>query len=173
MKTWLVALAVITATPAAAANLLANGDFETGTTTGWTRTTFAGSNGTSGVYTNGANAPVSGLGTTINGAGGRFVYLTGQGGPGAYELRQSFTLSSAKTVMISFDHFANNFAGTTITGNGLNPFAGRAVQFALADLILASTPTFNNSSAIQTFYSGADAGPNPHGWTSYTNDREA
>lgn len=168
MKTAILALAMLAAAPATAANLLTNGGFEAGSTAGWTSTIFTGSNGTAGVYTNGSNAPVSGLPTTVNAAGGNYVYLTGQGGPGAYELRQSFTLTSAATVTIKFDHFANNFAGVVYNQNGLDPFAGVPVEFALVDLILTSTPNFDNSSPIQTFYSGSDAGGNPNPWTTYS-----
>lgn len=156
------------AMPAMAANLLTNGGFESGSLAGWTQTINPSSNGTSGVYANGANAPVSGLSTTVNGSGGNFVYLTGQGGPGAYEVRQSFTLASAQTVTISFDHFANNYGGPVIDGNGLNPFAGLPVQFALVDLIPGATGAFSTAGQIQSFYSGADGGSNPNPWTSYS-----
>ena len=156
------------AMPAMAANLLTNGGFETGTLAGWTQTIAPSSNGTSGVYANGANAPISGQSTTVNAGGGNFVYLTGQGGPGAYEVRQSFTLSSAQTVTIKFDHFANNYGGQVFSGNGLDPFAGPPVQFALVDLIAASTGAFSTAGQIQSFYSGADGGANPNPWTSYS-----
>ena len=156
------------AMPAMAANLLTNSGFESGSLAGWTQTTAPGSNGTSGVYANGANAPTSGQSTSLNTSGGNFVYLTGQGGPGAYELRQSFTLGSAQTVTIKFDHFANNYASQVFAGNGLDPFAGPAVQFALVDLISASTGVFSTAGQIQSFYSGADGGTNPNPWTSYS-----
>ncbi|WP_310475831.1 PEPxxWA-CTERM sorting domain-containing protein [Sandarakinorhabdus sp.] len=156
------------AMPAMAANLLTNGDFESGSVAGWTQTIAGNSSGTSGVYANGANAPFSGLSTTVNANGGNFVYLTGQNGPGAYELRQAFTLASAQTVTIKFDHFANNYGGAVFSGNGLDPFAGPPVQFALVDLIAASTGAFDTAGQIQSFYSGADGGTNPNPWTSYS-----
>ena len=131
------------AMPAMAANLRTNGDFENGSLSGWTQTILGNSNGTSGVYANGANAPFSGQATTVNANGGSFVYLTGQSGGGAYELRQSFTLASAQTITIKFDHFANDYNGSVVTGNGLDPFAGLPVQLALVDLILSSTDTFS------------------------------
>ena len=156
------------AMPAMAANLLTNGGFESGSLAGWTQAIAPSSNGTGGVYANGANAPISGQSTALNAGGGNFVYLTGQGGPGAYEIRQSFTLASAQTVTIKFDHFANNYGGQVFDGNGLDPFAGPAVQFALVDLIAASTGAFSTAGQIQSFYSGADGGTNPNPWTSYS-----
>lgn len=156
------------AMPAMAANLLTNGGFESGTAAGWIQSTAPSSNGTAGVFANGANAPVSGLSTTVNAGGGNFVYLTGQGGPGGYELRQSFTLANAQIVTIKFDHFANNYGGAVFSGNGLDPFAGPPVQFALVDLISASTGAFSTAGQIQSFFSGADGGSNPNPWTSYS-----
>jgi hypothetical protein len=156
------------AMPAMAANLLTNGGFESGSLAGWTQTIAPSSNGTSGVYANGSNAPNSGQSTTVNANGGNFVYLTGQGGPGAYEIRQSFTLASAQTVTVKFDHFANNYGGQVFSGNGLDPFAGQPVQFALVDLIPGATGAFSTAGQIQSFYSGADGGANPNPWTSYS-----
>ncbi|WP_426169213.1 PEPxxWA-CTERM sorting domain-containing protein [Sandarakinorhabdus sp. DWP1-3-1] len=160
--------AAFIAGPALAANLLTNGDFETGDLSGWSLTVNPSSFGTGGIYANGANAPTSGNSTATNPTGGSFVYLTGQGGAGAYELRQAFTLASATTITIKFDHFANDYSGTVFTGNGLDPFLGDPVQLALVDLIDASTPSFGTGGVLQTFYSGADAGANPNPWTSYS-----
>lgn len=47
------------AVPASAANLIVNGDFETGSLAGWTLNTAATSSGVGAVIANGGAAPVS------------------------------------------------------------------------------------------------------------------
>ena len=69
MKSWLLAAALLTvAAPAAAANLITNGNFETGTLAGWTLATSGSRNWY--VIGNGAGTALNGFGTpTLAGAG--------------------------------------------------------------------------------------------------------
>ena len=84
LRTIVKALAVVvtSATLAAAApiELVANGDFETGSLTGWTVTDQAGGSGTWFIGTPGSTTPMSGLPTAVNPAGGSFYAVTDQGG---------------------------------------------------------------------------------------------
>ena len=83
-------LALIAA-PASAAQLLTNGDFETGTYAGWTALNAPASNGSIQLDTPGSTTPVSGMATAANALGGWFYSVTDQSGPGAYALLQTFT----------------------------------------------------------------------------------
>lgn len=71
----LVAAAGVTiAGPGLAAELLANGNFETGTFAGWsTFDTGGGAANSYFVIPNGGNLPASGQGTQVNPGGGNFV----------------------------------------------------------------------------------------------------
>lgn len=97
-----------------AANIIVNGDFETGNLSGWSNATnryYADSN-------NGGTTPASGRPSPINANGGNFFAVGDQNNSGATVLSQSFTVSGA-TVSISFDWFNNTYfghTGTNLTG---------------------------------------------------------
>ena len=166
-----LALAVApTLSAASIIQLLTNGGFETGDFTGWATYTQSGSGGTISVST-GTSAPASGE-TTVGPASGSFYALTDQGGGGAYALAQSFTVpGDATDVVVSFDLFANDYAG--VVDVGPLDHTAPAVEFATADLLIGSA-AINSTAAgdvIQNFYQGADnlsANPNPY--TSYSFD---
>ncbi|HEX4135864.1 MAG TPA: PEP-CTERM sorting domain-containing protein [Bryobacteraceae bacterium] len=144
--------------------LLTNGGFETGDFTGWNAQAAPGSGGAWAVSST-TLAPISGE-LTAGPASGSFYAVTGQAGPGAYALTQSFTVAPGATdVVLSFDLFANDFAGTIIPGP-LN-YTDSDVQFATADLLTGTADPFSTAPAdvIQNFYTGADntdGGPAPY-----------
>ena len=129
------------------ANLLKNGDFETGTYAGWTTSVETGSNGNLTVVpNNGGNAPISGLPYAFNSNGGNFFSITNQTGQGSYALTQSFTISAGSgPISYSFDMFANNQAGVnSANGRDFNVFPN---QNAVADIILGSADPFTNAAS--------------------------
>ena len=165
-----VALAVTTiAAGGAQANLIVNGDFETGGYTGWSTNVEAGSNGNLFVVANnGGSSPVSGFNYALNGAGGNFFSITDQGGQGSYSLTQSFTLATASKVTISFDLFANNQVGVDF--NNGRDYNTSPNQNAEADLLVGGADPFTNAAGdiVSVLYGpGSDgAGANP--WKSYS-----
>jgi hypothetical protein len=156
------------ATVASGNNLFVNGGFETGDFTGWTASVEGGSQGSLFVQS-GTGTPISGN-STVGPSSGNFYALTDQGGGGAYALTQSFTVGAGFNGVLSFDLFANDYAGTTIVGPLTH--TGGAVEFATVDLLTGGADPFSTAPAdvLQNFYSGSDAGANPNPFTTYTFD---
>jgi hypothetical protein len=171
------ALLIAMSGPAAAVQLLINGDFETGTYAGWSANVQAGSFGDLFLATPGANSPASGNATAPNALGGNFYSVTDQGGGGAYALVQSFTVPlGATSVILSFQMFANDQSGVgpIINPAGLDYTAG-ANQHALVDILINGAGAFTNAASdiVTTLYQGIDAGPNPNPYTNYLFDLTA
>lgn len=163
------AVLLAVASPAAAANLIVNGDFETGSYAGWTTSVEASSSGNLLLETYDGVSPISGFAYQNNAAGGRYFSITDQTGPGAYSLTQAFTLATMTIVTISFDHFANDSTGNPINNGRLSSLG--ANQNAVVDLLTGTADAFTENAAdiVATFYGpGADAGANPNPWATYS-----
>lgn len=168
------ALGFAAAQPAAAVELLINGDFETGAFPAWTVDNRAGSSGTWFIDTPGSTTPTSGHTTSAAGGGphGSFYAVTDQGGPGTHVLRQSFTVAPGSTsVKLSFDMFVNDYdAGPIIGAQGLD-HNGAANQHARVDILSAGATAFDTGAGVLgNFYQGVDAGTDPHAFTHYVFD---
>jgi hypothetical protein len=163
---------ILASTFAQADSLIINGNFETGIA-GWTTSVQIGSAGNVFIASNnGGNAPLSNNSYALNPSGGNFFALTDQEGPGSYSLTQSFTVAPGTIgVTVSFDLFANNYADTVHSGRD---FATPALtQNAEVDILLGGANPFTNNAAdiVSVLYGpGADTGPNPNPWTSYSID---
>jgi hypothetical protein len=163
---------ILASTFAHADSLIINGNFETGTLAGWTKSVQIGSGGDVFVASNnGGPTPLSGLPYALNPSGGNFFALTDQGGPGSYSLTQSFTVAAGTIdVVVSFDLFANNYGIETF--NNLRDFATPVLtQNAEVDILLGGANPFTNNAAdiVRVLYGpGADTGENPNPWTSYS-----
>jgi len=154
-----------------AAALLVNGGFETGNFSGWTVVSQAGSfPGSNFFVLNGTALPQSGL-TTAGPATGLFYAVSDQSGSGTHAVIQSFTVAAgASSVVLSFNLFVNSYGGTFVNPIGLD-FTDGANQYARVDILAAGASALDTGAGVlQNFYLGADAGANPHGYTSYAFD---
>jgi hypothetical protein len=157
---------------AQAIELLLNGNFETGSFSGWTVNDLLGSSGSFFVDAPGTTTPLSSHSTIGSVANGNFYAVTDQTGPGTHALRQSFTVGAGtSSVVLSFDLFANDYdSGPIINPAGLTHTAG-ANQHARVDILTASAGAFDvGSSVLSTYYLGVDAGADPHPFTHYSFD---
>jgi len=162
--------------PATADSLITNGNFETGIA-GWTKSVQFGSDGNIFIVpntNNGGTSPQNGNPYAFNPNGGNSFAITDGQGPGSYSLTQSFTVAPGTIdVTVSFDLFANNYADTFIdTINGSRDFSTPVLsQNAEVDILLGGADPFTNSAVdiVKVLYGpGADTGPNPNPWTSYS-----
>ncbi len=171
-KKALIAFAAVltAASTTQAAELLSNGDFETGDLTGWTVADQAGGSGST--YNNtGTSTPISFL-VTVGASGGNYYAVTDQGGPGAHALLQSFTVAAGASTQLSFDMFANDQSGfgPIINPAGLD-YTASPNQHARVDILDGAAGPFDTGAGVlANFYLGVDAGPNPHAYTPYSFD---
>ena len=151
--------------------LLVNGGFETGSLSGWTVASQAGSFPGSNFFAlSGTAVPQSGI-TTVGPATGSFYAVSDGSGSEAHALIQPFTVSSpASSVLLSFSLFVNSFGGTVINPIGLD-FTDGANQHARVDILASGASAFDTGAGVlRNFYLGTDAGTNPHAYTNYTFD---
>jgi hypothetical protein len=165
---FLMVVVFLTASLAAAGELIVNGGFETGDFTGWSANVEGGSDGNLFVSST-TTSPDSGL-SNAGPASGTYFGLSDQGGGGAYALDQSFTVAPGQNVVLSFDMFVNDYAGTVITGP--LDYGSGPIEFGTVDLLAGGTNPFSTTTGVlQNFYLGADnlAG-NPNPYQSYSFD---
>jgi hypothetical protein len=174
---WALSLVVVligsvAAAPAASASpLLLNGDFEAGLAN-WTVFNQAGANGSWFSDTPGTTLPLSGLTTSAAGGSphGSLYAVTDQGGPGTHALLQSFTVTPASTVVLTFDMFVNNYATVTVNNGALN-FQIVPSQYGRVDILTAGAGALDTGgNVVANLFAGADLGANPHPFTSYVFD---
>ena len=153
----------------ARANLLVNGDFETGTYAGWNVFDQAGGSGTWFLDTPGTTSPLAGFATAPNGAGGNFYAVTDQTGPGCHVLLQSFTLASGGLVNLSWQMFVNSQDGSFNPGD-LN-YNTVPSEYGRVDLLTGAAAPFSTAGVdvLNTFYAGNDPqGSNPNPYAPYS-----
>ena len=150
--------------------LITNGGFETGSFSGWTVVSQAGSTGNFFVLS-GDTTPLSGS-ATVGPASGSFYAVSDQTGPSALVLLQPFTVSGPlSSVVLSFSMFANSYGEVSINAGGLDYTVAGANQHARVDILSSgATPFDTGSGVLANFFLGADSGPNPHAYTNYSFD---
>jgi hypothetical protein len=142
MKKTLLLLALIFSCRNVKANLITNGNFESGLA-GWTVTNEAGSfAGSNWFAQTGTLSPASGLVVPAPPQGLRAA-MTDQGGPGSHVLMQSFVVPGGLTaVQVSFLLFIGNRAGAFATPNSLD-FNVFPNQQARVDILTAGGTAFD------------------------------
>lgn len=171
------AAALAFAGSAEAIELITNGDFETGTTAGWTVTNLAPGSGDIFISTPGSATPVSGSLTSATGGSGSFgsfYAVSDQSGPGTHALSQTFTLPAATTVAtLHFDMFVNDSDGGPIVDPIGLDHNGPDNQHARVDVLTAGAAALSTapSDVVANLYLGVDPqGSNPNPFTAYAFD---
>ena len=132
-----------------AAQLITNGDFETGSLAGWTTVGTGCCSNNFYLIGNGANAPASGLPTQVNPAGGNYAAVSDQYGTGGEALLQSFTTPGGP-LTLKFDWFDNDHNGQFGTAIDGSEQTGRV------DILGASASPFDvGSGVVQNLLLGA------------------
>lgn len=174
-----VSLAIVVSVtgPAQAVELITNGDFETGTTAGWTVTNLMPGSGDFFIGTPGAPTPLSGFATSgVGGSGsfGSFYAITDQTGPGTHEILQSFTLPALTTsAMLTFDMFVNDSDGGPIVDPLGLDHTGAPNQHARVDILTAGALPLSTAGGdvVANLYIGNDPqASNPNPFTAYSID---
>lgn len=140
----------------AMANLITNGDFESGSLAGWTTASTGDPSNNFYLIANGANAPVSGASTQVNAGGGRFVAVSDQTNPGGEVLLQSFTTTGG-TLTLKFDYFDNSHYGNGQFGTAIDG----SVQTARVDILSAHATAFDVGSGVVENLLIGTQGPQP------------
>ena len=153
------------------ASVLINGDFETGSLSGWTITNQAGGNGNWYADTPGTTTPASVLPTSSSGgtAHGTTYAVTDQIGIGSHSLTQLFTVGSTSSALLIWDMFINNYGGSTV-GTGLN-FNVRPTQVGRVDILTSTAGAFDvGTGVLQTCFLGGAGGGIPNAFSTNTCD---
>jgi len=133
-----LAIGCVAVSPARAANIIANGDFEAGFT-GWTRVDQTGGDGAFLLQT-GTTSPVNGNSVPPPPGGSRAA-MTDAEGPGSHVLYQNFIVPAAvPSAVLSFDAFVGNRDEAFFTPNSLD----------------FSTPALNQQARVDILTSGSD-----------------
>jgi hypothetical protein len=165
-------LGLLGARPAAALELITNGDFEAGTV-GWLADEQPGSSGAFVLDNADGFTPISGR-PTVGPAGGNFYAVSDQTAAGATALLQPFTVpTNAPKVILSFDMFVNDWSnlGPIVHPAGLD-FTAVPNQHARVDLLVNGAPGLDTGAAVlRNFYLGVDVNfENINDYTHYSFD---
>lgn len=166
-------LSAALAAPALSAELLINGNFETGTFAGWTNATLPSSRGNRSIDAPGTNTPLGNLPTAANPLGGSFYAVSSQTGPGGYAMSQAFTLAAnTGSAQLSFQMFNRNTnTNTTINPAGITLLSGTN-QHARVDILTAVASAFSTlpGDIVASLFLGADPGTGVQPWKNYSFD---
>jgi hypothetical protein len=147
MRKAFVTVLIASALPshAFAAELLTNGNFETGNLSGWTVIDQAGGDGTWTAVGNGAPSASNGFPTPAFAGGGNFNAQTDQQGPGSHQLTQSFSAIAGGTYVLNFDAYARDLTGFAPTGSGLDFSTAALNQHVEIGLSGGASPIFSGT----------------------------
>jgi PEP-CTERM motif len=149
-----------------ASQLIINGGFETGTLSGWTVTTQAGSYPGSNFFaTSSTTTPVSGS-STVGAKTGTYYAVSDNIGSSTVILSEVFAVpSQPSSLILSYSLFVNSYGGTQINTSAGLDYNRIPSQFGIVSLLSAGTSLFSTSAGVlRNFYLGTDslAGANPY-----------
>ncbi|MEE8409586.1 MAG: hypothetical protein V3T05_08275, partial [Myxococcota bacterium] len=129
-----------------AQELLINGDFETGDSTGWSIVVLAGSAGTFNIH-NSTTPPLGGTAGHLSGpAAGTWFAVTDQADSGTYALIQLFAVPiGIGKLEISFELFADSHAPGAVDAAGLDHTVDTVTnpnQHARVDILTVAATAF-------------------------------
>jgi len=155
------------------AELIQNGDFESGDLSHWTVSDLLGSSGSFFIDDNDGSTPLSTL-ATGGPAGGSYYAISDQTAPGTHALSQAFSVTAGSgSVVLSFDMFVNDFSGDgpIVDTAGLDHNAVPN-QHARVDILRAGATDFatDAGSVLSSLFIGVDTGTIPNPYTSYQFD---
>lgn len=158
---------VLSVSSFANANLIINGDFETGDFTGWSTSHLGGSS--LGVLTNPGD-PDLGSSPSID----HYAFAGNQGGPSQNIFWQTFAVpNSLSSLNFSFDYTYRNFSSSFVnpTVDTLDYLSVSNQQFRVEILTgSANFLTVTASDIVFTAFQTVSSSPNPVLWTNLTQD---